>query len=479
MTLLFPRRFAALFLMLALGGALTAQHQELQERPHIWRGHQYIKEDSGSLLHAFKKGSMEGHFRYFLCVTDNKPGLTDYHAQATGGGIRYETAPFHGFRFALSGFFIFDLGSSNLAQRDPKTGQPNRYEIGLFDAENANNRNDINRVEELYLSYTKVNTRITYGKQLINTPFINLQDGRMRPTGVEGIWLDSRVLSKLRIEGGWIGAVSPRGTVRWFDGGASIGVYPVGLNPDGTPSGYAGNVQSKGVGMLGLDYKPSASFNLQQWNMWIEGVSYSALAQVNFMKNLPGNRQFGASIQTITQHALGAGGNEDPQKTYMSRGARSFTFGAKTSFRTGAWEHSLNYNRITAVGRYLVPREWGRDPFFTFLPRERNDGLGDVHALVLKSGWTSKNRAIKYNLGGGYYRLPDVRNTRLNKYGMPSYVQLNSDLRYQFRKGFLQGLDAQLLVVVKRNAGEIYQNLKYVFNKTDMVLYNLILNYHF
>jgi hypothetical protein len=62
---------------------------------------------------------------------------------------------------------------------------------------------------------------------------------------------------------------------------------------------------------------------------------------------------------------------------------------------------------------------------------------------------------------------------------MPSYMQLNSDLRYHFRKGFLQGLDAQLLVVVKRNAGETYQNLKYVFNKTDMVLYNFILNYHF
>jgi len=115
MTLLFTRQYAALFLMLTLGTALTAQHQELQERPHIWRGHQYIKEDSGSLLNAFKNGFMEGHFRYFLSATDNASGLTDYYAQAGGGGIRYESAPYKGFRFAVSGFFIFNMGSSDLA----------------------------------------------------------------------------------------------------------------------------------------------------------------------------------------------------------------------------------------------------------------------------------------------------------------------------------------------------------------------------
>ena len=29
---------------------------------------------------------------------------------------------------------------------------------------------------------------------------------------------------------------------------------------------------------------------------------------------------------------------------------------------------------------FLMPREWGREPFYTFLPRERNEGLGGVNA---------------------------------------------------------------------------------------------------
>ena len=41
-------------------------------------------------------------------ATDNKKGLTDYYAQAIGGGLKYETAPFKGFQAGIGGFFIFN-----------------------------------------------------------------------------------------------------------------------------------------------------------------------------------------------------------------------------------------------------------------------------------------------------------------------------------------------------------------------------------
>jgi hypothetical protein len=113
------------------------------------------------------------------------------------------------------------------------------------------------------------------------------------------------------------------------------------------------------------------------------------------------------------------------------------------------------------------------------MPRERNDGLGDVHAIVARTQWSPGNKPYKINLAGGYFNVPDVRNTALNKYGMPSYAQANLDLRYKFKHGLLQGLEAQALVVAKKNIGETYENPRFVFNKTDMVLYNFILNYHF
>ena len=125
-----------------------------------------------------------------------------------------------------------------------------------------------------------------------------------------------------------------------------------------------------------------------------------------------------------------------------------------------------------------MPREWGRDPFFTFLPRERNDGLGDVSAIVGKANYTISKTRIKISMGVGYYQLPDVKNYTLNKYGLPSYTQINLDIRYTFGK-VLQGLEAQFLMAGKSKIGETYNNSKFVINKVNMEQYNFVLNYHF
>lgn len=123
-----------------------------------------------------------------------------------------------------------------------------------------------------------------------------------------------------------------------------------------------------------------------------------------------------------------------------------------------------------------MPREWGRDPFYTFLPRERMEGTGNADALMtqLKTQW--RKSGFKTGFGYGFYRMPDVKDFRLNKYGMPSYHQINADLQYEFGKPF-KNLKAQFLLVYKINEGEYYNELKYKFQKTDMFNINLVLNY--
>lgn len=182
------------------GLTASAQHQDVPGKPELWRGKQNQTEDTTSLLHAFKKGQIHGHFRYYFMATDNKAGLSDYYANAIGGGIKYETAPFKRFQFGVSGFFVFNIGSSDLARPDPKTNQLNRYELGLFDVEDPTNRRDIDRLEELYLKYSWKQSHITFGKQLINTPFINLQDGRMRPTEVGGLYGEINDIKNTKID---------------------------------------------------------------------------------------------------------------------------------------------------------------------------------------------------------------------------------------------------------------------------------------
>jgi hypothetical protein len=125
-----------------------------------------------------------------------------------------------------------------------------------------------------------------------------------------------------------------------------------------------------------------------------------------------------------------------------------------------------------------MPREWGRDPFYTFLMGERNEGLGDVHALVIKSKYNSVNNKLNAHTGIGYYKLPDVNNYALNKYAFPSYLQFNADIRYNF-SGFLKGWQVQLIYFYKKAIGNTYDYPKYYINKVNMGHFNFIMNYYF
>lgn len=462
---------------LLLSISSIAQHQELHEKPALWKEKENLS-DSNSILAAFRRGSFSGHFRYYLMATDNRSGLTDYYANAAGGGIKFESGKFRNFQVGVSGFFVFNIGSSDLSKPDPLTGAMNRYETGLFDIQDPSNKKDIDRLEELYLKYHFRNNQITLGKQLLNTPFINLQDGRMRPSEVEGLWADIRSLKKFRIQGGYLYGMSPRSTVKWFSVDESIGIYPSGVNESGGKSSYAGQLDSKGILLTGMQWDVSAAWKIQAWNQWVQNIFNSILIQPEYEYSFKDKSKFFASAQIIFQQAIRNGGNDDPAKAYLPGGARSLSFGARAGWKNPFWETSLNYTRITAKGRYLMPREWGRDPFFTFLPRERNEGLGDLHAVVAKALRRFPKAGISSSLALGYYRLPDVLNFRLNKYGLPSYQQANLDLRYQFR-GILKGLEAQLLLVYKGKTGNSHGNDKYVINKVDMALWNVVLNYAF
>ena len=144
---------ALLCLILFQFDEVKAQHQDVNERPEMYRSKDANDVDSGSILGAFKGGKVQGHFRYFFMNTVNEGSLTDYYANAAGGGLRFETAKFHNFQFGISGFYIFNIGSSDMTKADPISGQLNRYEIGLFDLEDPLNKGDIDRLEEFYLKY--------------------------------------------------------------------------------------------------------------------------------------------------------------------------------------------------------------------------------------------------------------------------------------------------------------------------------------
>jgi hypothetical protein len=455
-----------------------AQQQQLQDTNRVYNSRQIQSRDTTSLLYAFKNGKLNGHVRYFFMSTQNEKGLTDYYANAIGGGIRYETAGFHNFQFAVSGFSIVNIGSSDLTKPDKSTGLYNRYEVGLFDITNPSQKIGLNRLEEFYLDYNIKHSYIRIGRQFINTPFINLQDGRMSPTAVEGVWAEMNEIKKIKIQLGWLWGISPRSTTGWYSPGESIGFYPVGVNADGTKSGYSGNIKSNNIILLQVNSELAKNINLQVWNMYVQNVFNTSMLQMGYTIPLSNNSFLFTDLQAIQQFAVADGGNANQSKTYFLKGSKSLTFGARVGWRNKHWETSLNYNRITSEGRYLAPREWGLDPFFTFLPREKNDGFGNVNAIMGKISYDIPKARLKTSLGAGYYHLPDVKDYALNKYGFTSYSQFDTDINYTFIKA-LKGLEAEFLIVGKVKNGDAYNNDRFILNKVNMTQYNFVLNYHF
>lgn len=461
---------------------LLSVHGFAQHDPYslpLWRGQRQPHKDVDStmLLHAFRNGQFNGHFRNFFMATINHNALSDYYANGLGGGLRFETARFKNFQMGISGYFIFNVASSHLAARDPITNAANRYEIGLFNIEDPTNANDLDRLEELFLKYNLSQGKITLGKQIIRSPFINPQDGRMRPTLVEGIWTELNLNEKLNLEGGWLYKISPRSTIRWFDVGSSIGVYPAGVNADGTPSGYRGQLKSAGIAVAHARYKVSKRVEAQLMNQFTENIFNTAFAQVDYV-HTRGTARWRYALQYTRQDAVNNGGHADPAKTYFVPGTAANIISARIGRQQHNWTTSLNYTRITKGGRFLSPREWGRDPFFTFLPRERNEGLGNVHALMVKLTRNIPKANLSADLGVGYYKLPDVKDYAHNKYGAPSYVQSNLDVKYAFQ-GWLKGFDLDVLYVLKLAAADYHHDPKFLINKADMSNINVVLNYHF
>lgn len=463
----------ATFLLFTISG-------HAQERPYFHHNERVkLDSQSNTLQNFLRKGSFFGHARLYSMATDNAPTLSDYYAHAIGFGIGYETGKWKNFTLGISGYAIYNLMSSDFSKLDSLSNQPNRYELGLFDVTDPKNHHDLDRLEDLYIKYSNDKIELKYGKQHIRSPFINPQDGRMRPTLIQGLLADYRPSKKTTIHFGYVTHISPRSTIEWYTVGGSMGVYGQGMNVNGTKSNYFGNMPKSEIVFLGTEFLVGEMGKLQIWNQSVTDVFNTTLIQYENGIKLTKEHQVVYGLQYIRQFALGDGGNVDQNKTYMSRNAQSEVYGLRVGLNQKKnWKVTFNYTRISDKGRYLMPREWGRDPFFTFMPRERNEGYADLNAFTIVFSRNLGVEGLRTDFSYGQFYLPEISNVASNKYAFPSYQQLNIDIRYSFNN-FLKGFDLQFLYVWKKSIENKEYLPKFEINKVNLSHYNLILNYHF
>ena len=320
---------------------------------------------------------------------------------------------------------LSNLGSANLEVN-------NRYEIGLFDIQNPTNR-QMGQLTKLHVFGTLSNITFNIGRFTPGpTPFINNQDGRLRPTFVQGINVEyKRDSLPFGIEAIAVfnaaNQILARGSNDWKYINQSIGLYPMGLNIYGNNPNYLNSIHSNNVllfpslslsktkerkALVKNDVKDSFyliktlnvdfEYNLVYLNTLFTTHMFelTGKSKLNKTKNILNDDISTLSYGLMWIHQKSNAVNSDTN--YIEASAKSNVFSAFLSAEKelGLWDCQLTLatTRITKDGRYLMPREWGRDPFYTFMSRERNEGFGDLTAWTIDAQIIRRFRTNKYLL---------------------------------------------------------------------------------
>lgn len=414
--------------------------------------------------------------RSFWMSTSYWENFKDDYALGQSAYLQLKTKSYKGFS-VVGRYTVFgNVWSTNLLERDPVTRNFNRYEVGLFDVLDPSDR-FFGKIEELQIRYDSEKLKATLGRMDINTPFINPQDGRLSPTYVEGLRIKYSPDTKNSFTADLIGRMSPRSTSGWFDIGETIGIYPVGQSEFGLPSKYQGNTQSDFFTVMDWQHKFDQSIQLQVNHTYVNNISSTYLTQVTKDWNLKrSSNKFVTGLQTTIQHGVGEGGNPDPEKRFKNPEDLNVVISARLGIKNPKSILYFNYTRIDGKGRFINPREWGRDPFFTFIPRERNEGYNQVDAFTTYYQRNLLEKGLQFYGFAGLHFLPDPSNAELNKYAFPSYAQANLGTKYT-PKDWGKGLDFHFILMSKVNLKSGEMKPQWIYNKVNMVHINFTVNY--
>jgi hypothetical protein len=437
-------------------------------------------DSSKSMLGIFlKKGKFSIHIRSNFMQTLNKGALLDYHTLALGAGLGYVSPRWKGLQVGFSGFFVFQIYEHNLTRPDPTTGAGNRYEITLYDMNNPKNKSDLDRLEDLYIRYEHKGWILKLGRQKINTPLLNEQDNRMRPNIFNGAFMEYQFKN-----GGLLAAffnqATLRGTLDWYAIEESFGVYPFGRNPLGVAQSYKHHTRTKGIALLGFRYKKETEnyqWKTEGWNYFVQNVFNTTFLQTDLkIKNSDTSPFLG--LQGFYQTAVGEGGNPEPAKAYILPQEKTWAIGARAGINLDKHTFSINFLRIAETGRFLFPREWGREVFYASLPRERFEGNADLNALTLRYNAALPIKGLSAEIGVSQVNLPSASDIKKNKYGLPAYYHFLGQLRYKF-EGYLEGLNLRLLIVNKTSQKTKEVSESFRINRVDLWHINFIVDYFF
>ncbi len=436
-----------------------------QERQSIEDSSRIVK-----LKDIFAHTKVEGNFRNYFMSTFNEGKLKDYYTNATGGEIGFRTPFVKGFRLGAKANLTYQTFSSDLNEIDSQSQKVSKWEHELYDINDYQNYNNLKRLEELYISYSFKKGVVTAGKMPVKeTPLVNKSDGRMKPFAFSGIQLQLNIDSNTFFYGAIINQVAPRSTVDWYSFDKVIGIANNGNQPNGSEADYDGFTKSVGMSILGVSRQlgnSTISFNnyhlhrimntsVVEWRLPISKVEF------NFQYLF----QFADNFQKMLEY----------ENRYIQPNEKGQVASFKSIYNLKHGSFSLSYTHLFATGRFLFPKELGRDQINTSISRSRAEGIGNSNVFTFAYHY-QLNTQTAIRLEGTTVIQNKPYLAKYNKYSIDNYYQINTRLSHIF-KGFIEGLEISALYVCKENFEQHQPEL--VFNRSNFHQINLVANYSF
>lgn len=418
-------------------------------------------------LIAQKKDSVEAHIYSRYMSTSNKGDLTDFSILISYGKLFYHRK-MNGW-LSLGGQVgaLANYGTSNLTKTDPTTGSGAIYEGNLWNAGSMDGSVETT-ISQLYAQADFGKHRIMLGRFLKDTPILNAEPWPF-PNAMEGIWYENNISNQWKLQLAGIWKVAPRQTGKFVNIGASIDDTGVGVDVNGNPSQYRGQINSDYLAIANLTYQPSEILVIDVWNLLIDNVNNNFVLEPKLTFKETG---WNAQARFLYQSRVGDGGNANQDLTYMADGpfSEAYLYGLRIEKKIKGHLFQFNFSRIADQGRLLVTKAWAREPMYTFQRRTRIEGSADVTAftLVWQNTWNGQVGDLRIIVGAGRTDMPDPTDATKNKFQTPSYSHWDTSWKYSFKRGFLKNFSAEVHAAYRFLASDIASE-NYRINRADFL----------
>jgi hypothetical protein len=429
------------------------------------------EEESFHLQEIFNNAAVCGNVRNYFMNTINSGDLKDFYSNATGAAVGFTSRNYYGFQFGIKGRFVYKSFGSDLGRIDAVAGKDAKWEYELYNILDKGNFRDLNRLEELFIRYRFGKSYIEYGKfETEFTPLLNKSDGRMMPFVHRGGWAHLNFNSKHKVNLGWLNGVSPRATTQWFAVDEALGLFNNGFQPNGEKANYHNFYPSSGVGIINYNLRKE-NLQLNFYDYYQDKIMNTIWAEVAYKLT-----DFSFGIQYVYQNPFSYSEDLAYINRYVQPGENGQVLSSQLGWEQAGLKLAFAYTHAFDSGRFLFPKELGRDRFFTSISRSRLEGMGNVDVFVFKTEYRLPGDDFNIGVEMQQVRGAKVGDFEFNKYNVDESFQVNSNLSYQAR-GFLEGLSFDILWVYRKNQNQT--DAKSIFNRSNYNQLNFVTNFSF